>query len=202
MKKIYLFSVYFLSILTIGNCITFPTYQASLIESHDISNSVVNPVGFSTDGTFFYILDMDLGNYDSTTGIQSYNYIHLNIYNAADFSLSQNIDITLLLYQLTQNNAIIISEYEGPLVYFQDRILMRGNNNSIFYNIEYDLNTGVFRLISDLPSVSGYFGYNSDASVLWFYNPNNNDFKEYTFNSLTNLFTLSSSSKFNGSDTI
>jgi hypothetical protein len=163
-------------------------------------------VGFSNGENFFYILDLDLGVYDNATGIQNYNYVHLNLYNKLDLSLNQTIDLTVLLSQFMFDNSIIIGVYAetGPLVYFQNRVIFRAANSTNYYNIEYNLTSNSLRIVGDLPFDSGYLGFNFNDSFLWTYNPVSKEIIELSFNEVTELFTEIQSMTFNGmgSDTI
>jgi hypothetical protein len=127
----------FLILVIIFNC-SYPSYESTIIETHDISSSISSSAGFTSDDNYFYILDLDLGAYDEVTGIQTYNYIHLNIYRKIDFFLNQTIDLTMLLNQLFTNTSTIMRRYNeyGPLVYFQNRVYFKGEYNA-YYIIEF-----------------------------------------------------------------
>jgi hypothetical protein len=174
-------------------CVSFPIYEALIIEKKNISESLFKPDGFSSDENFFYILDVQAGDYDEATGLQNYIYIHLNVYNKTDFSLEQFIDLTTLYIQLVQDNLIKSDKYLrlGPLVYHNNRILFNSFLDDEYRYMEYNIDTGGIRLVNDFPKlVYFWYGYNPDKNVLWIDDDRKNEILEYSINLQNNNFIL------------
>jgi len=184
----------FVDILVSGfYCVSFPRYEASIIEKIGISATIYKPDGFSHDENFYFILDVQEGNFNETTGLQNYIYIHLNIYNKADLSLNQIIDLTTPYNQLIQDNLIKSDKYFGfsPLAYHHNRFLFSAYLDEEFKYIEYNIDTGNIRIVNDPPKLRFFwYGYNPDKNVLWIDDENNREFLEYSFNIQNNSYTL------------
>jgi hypothetical protein len=165
------------------------TYEAKVLQSFNISNSISIPNGFSIGSDFFCILDMD-GVYTDPYGFQKVYFVHLNIYNKNDLSVKNSIDLTNILNAYNDIDSLLIEHY-GGLIYFQNRVLFGGRDDQKGYFYEYNINTQGIGIVNNLPEARGSFGYNHGKSVVWIDDTRNYAIKEYSFNSQDNTYSLS-----------
>jgi hypothetical protein len=129
------------------------TYEAKVLQSFNISNSISIPNGFSIGSDFFCILDMD-GVYTDPYGFQKVYFVHLNIYNKNDLSVKNSIDLTNILNAYNDIDSLLIEHY-GGLIYFQNRVLFGGRDDQKGYFYEYNINTQGIGIVNNLPEARG-----------------------------------------------